>query len=524
MEHFSSFKMNQNFQNHPLIKKKPPRRFNIYIFRSFKICETLSDFRNFRLIYSSNPKALESFCHCFISVLRSDGFLCEMNHIARLIEVFLKRDPESMLTGLLQNNILKHLLFYLNFPKVLSLLISLFNVVCPKPLISEMNSLKLMKHLINTEYFLEISHFILTGILNVKMSQQRIGNETTAQTDLTQLKNDLNVDFYPLFEELTGFSSDIDRIKELVLAKKKQNLFKTTGKKIVSLSKINMLKMTPKNDEIIRVKKKKSVNNSAMFSFDPRASIKNNLEFSKFKLPSITENQSKSDLIPAKSYEQFLIRNDSDLKYLEWGRFDNLYPTSPRLLRENSLDKLSKLPEYSMKELSTKEYECGLAIEIVSFALRTCIESHNNEKIRDLIGISNRNSDLLLVGLFKQKPDFFNNLFKAFLLKSKYVLNDPNTSIIDLGITVNTILRNANKSCFEGFNSTISQISRKNFMFLQKTIMYSYTWSLDGQMTMMRILLIEQLCLIIRNEGNDVFEEMLEGLWDILIRYLLEFK
>ena len=84
--------------------------------------------------------------------------------------------------------------------------------------------------------------------------------------------------------------------------------------------------------------------------------------------------------------------------------------------------------------------------------------------------------------------------------------------------------RNANKSCFEGFNSIISQVSRKNFMFLQKTIMYSYTWSLDGQMTTMRILLIEQLSLIIKNEGNDVFDEMLEGLWDILIRYLLEFK
>ena len=163
-----------------------------------------------------------------------------------------------------------------------------------------------MKHLLNTEYFLEISHFILTGILNVKMSQQRIGNDTTAQTDLTQLKNDLNVDFYPLFEELTGFSSDIDGIKILVLAKKKQNLFKTTGKKIVSLSKINMLKMTPKNDEIIRiVKRKKTVNNSAMFSFDPRASIKNNLEFSKFKLPALAENQLKSDLMPAKAYEHF---------------------------------------------------------------------------------------------------------------------------------------------------------------------------------------------------------------------------
>jgi len=510
-------------------------RFNIYIFRSYKVCETLSDFRNFRLIYSSNPKALENFCQCFSYVLKSEGFLCEMNHVAKLIEVFLKRDPEAMLTSLLQNNILKFLLYYLNFPNVFNLLISLFNVVCPKPLINEIHSLKLMKQLINNEYFIEISNMILNGKWNIKMSATRpLGNESAGnQTDLTQLKNDINIEFYPLFEELSGFISDIDRIKDIALAKKKQNLFKNTSKKIVSVQKMSFFKALSKNDEIQipLIKKKKSVGMIPTFCFDPRASTKSILsEDIRLRLPNIGEksntdqNAEKVELLPAKSYEQFLIRNDKDLKFLEWERFDKIYPSSPRLLRETSLDKISKLPEYSLKELSNKEVDCGLAIEIISSVVRSCLESQNNEKMKDIIGVISRNSDLLFVGLFKQKSDFFNNLFKAFLIKAKVILKEPNTSIIDLGITVNAILRNSQKTWFQGFSSFVSQVSLKHFMFLQKTIMYSYTWALRGQMTIMRILLIEQLYLIIKNEGNVVLDEMLEGLCDTLMKYFLEFK
>ena len=495
----------------------------------------MSDFRNFRFIYSTNPKAIEIFCHGLFLSLRSEGFLCEINHIAHLIEVFLRRDAESMLAGLFQYNILKFLLYYLNFPKVMSLFINILNFMGPRPIINEIQGLKVMKQLINNDFFLEISQAVLTGKWNVKPFFVRSSiNDSNVHADLTQIKNEINLEFYPLFEELSAFSSDIDRLKELVLEKKKHNLFKNTSKKILTLQKMSMIvPFSKKLEESPIIKSKKSL---VLPNFSPTPTnhnrfSQNSIDINlKLKFPHLndkpmTEPQIlKTEQAPLRSYEQYLIRKGSDLHYTDWEKFNTIYPSNTELLRETSLDKISKSPEFTLKEISSKDFECGLLMELISFLIRSTFESHDNEKIKNLIGLPKRNSDLILQGLFKSNTDFFNNLMKAFLIKSKLILKEPYPSSIVIGESVNLILKAHHKPWFELLRPCISQISRKNFMFLQKTIMNSYTWCLAGQITIIRLLLIEQLSLIIKNEGNYVLDETLEGLWDTLIKYFLEFK
>ncbi len=452
-----------------------------------------------------------------------------MNHIAHLIEVFLKRDAETTLTCLFQYNILKLLLVFLNFPKVFNLFITILNVIGTKPLIEEMHSLKLVKMLISTDFFLDISDVILMGKWKIKsFLPKNVSQEINVHFDVSQIKNVVNLDFYPLFEELAGFSNDIDRLKDHIIEKKKQNLFRNTSKKILSVQKMNFLMGGQKFNENALLKHKRSLEKTFLMK---QQSIKSPLLEALNKLPFINEKNNtetpkpKNQIVPSRAFEQFLIRNkDPDLQYLDWEKFSNLYPSSTELLRESSLDKISKKPEFSMKELLVKDFESSLLIELIHFPLKSCLESHNNEKIGNLIGLPKRYSDLLIIGLFNKKPDFFNNLFKAFLLKAKLIMKDSNPSSIRIGETVNLILRECQKQWFEGFQSEISLSCRKHFMFLQKTIMNSYTWPLENQMTMMRILLIEQLNLIIRNEGNFALDESLEGLWDTLIRFFLEYK
>ena len=288
---------------------------------------------------------------------------------------------------------------------------------------------------------------------------------------------------------------------------------------------MNFLLGGPKFKENLLLKQKKiSILNQQLQKIPILEDLKN-------KLPIINEKnnnespQQKNTIVPARAFEQFLIRNkDPDLQYLDWEKFSNLYPSSTGLLRESSLDKISKTPEFSMKELLVKDFESSLLIELIIFPIQSCLESHNNEKIGHLISLPKRYSDILIIGFFNKKPDFFNNLLKAFLLKAKLIMKDSNPSSIRIGETVNVILRECQKQWFEGFQDEISLSSRKHFMFLQKTIMNSFTWPLGNQMTIMRLLLIEQLYLIIRNEGVFVLDESLEGLWDTLIRFFLEYK
>lgn len=445
-----------------------------------------------------------------------------MNHIAAIIEVLMKRDPEAMLAGLIQYNILKSMLHYVNFPKVLGLFTALLNLTGPKPLLNEIYTVKLIKHLIDSDFFIEISEILLNNKWDFKIGMDIMGNDHNNRipTDITQIKKDINIDFYPIFEEFSDFSTDIDRIKDPALSKKKLNLIKSTTNKILSIKKMGLLANCFDNDESPKRRKKavsigKALESGIIEGPRPKLPSINNIGAINEKISNYQEIKHE----PSQSYEQFLIRKDKDLQYLDWERFNTLYPSNSALLRESSLDILSKSPDYSINRLCLLEYEGSFLIEIISFMIRSTIESQNNQKISKLIGLSSRNADIFLSGVLKQR--FFNNLFKSFLLKAKLVIKEPINSNIALGETINLVLKNCSRYKWKGM---VSNTCQKHFMFLQKTIMNSYTWPLGGKFKVIRVLLIEQLALIMDNEGNRVIDEILEGLWDILIKYLLEFK
>lgn len=200
------------------------------------------------------------------AILQREDIICNMNHVAKLTESFILREPDISLNLLFTHNILFSFMLYLNFPLMRNFFLFLIGNLYHHSYLNIKNQTRLWKYLGISNFFIDLANLMLTPFIE-KFNMQKtvesfhpfdlspflIQKEIKKENNNEITKKDENEDqITPLFEEYTGFRTDIDRIKSMI-HQKKTFLITRAAKQAVLCHKIKSLEIekmsTPQNEE-----------------------------------------------------------------------------------------------------------------------------------------------------------------------------------------------------------------------------------------------------------------------------------
>ena len=180
-------------------------------------------------------------------ILQREEKILNMNHTAKLTEYFLKKEQETALYFLISKNILFNFMQYLDFPIIRNLFLFLMGNLYHNSYLSIKNQAKLYKYLSQSSFFIDLAKVMLIPSIkqmNLEKTKEnfhafdmdsfKIQKEIRVETSTNINKINENV---TLFEEYTGFRTDIDRVKEFIHGKK-NFLFKKIVKQMEISNKI----------------------------------------------------------------------------------------------------------------------------------------------------------------------------------------------------------------------------------------------------------------------------------------------
>lgn len=225
---------------------------------------------NFRFISRANNEMIESYCKrknlliiikkfnyfnivSFLANMLQNKFsLCNMNHIAKLTEFFIKIEPDISLNLLMTYHILHSFILYLDFPLIRNFIVSLLGLLPNNSSLNMKNQVRLWNYCLVSDFFLDFTTLMLFPSLerfNIEKSKRSPNIfdislflvKKELQMDLP-LKIDTNDRKIIVFEEYNGFRTDIDRLKGF-LNGPKTYLLNPTMRKIGFSSKIKSMEL-----------------------------------------------------------------------------------------------------------------------------------------------------------------------------------------------------------------------------------------------------------------------------------------
>lgn len=227
-------------------KFEASKLFNILNMRSYKTVSMICDPMNFRFIYRANTEMVDTFCKFFpykhsyfcFPVLYLSSFLqrpegiCNMNHVAKLTEYFLKKEQDISMNLMITYNIAFIFMTYLDFPLMQNFFVFLIGNMYHHSYLNVKNQTRLWKYLAISNFFIDFANLMLYPSIDKfpieKMKDSWHPYDVSPFIVQKELKNELALDhkkdeadqhLVALFEEYTGFRTDIDRVKSLLLSK-----------------------------------------------------------------------------------------------------------------------------------------------------------------------------------------------------------------------------------------------------------------------------------------------------------------
>jgi len=210
-------------------------RYHPYMYRSYRAMQALCDLRNYKYITQVNRQAVENFFHSLFVNLHRPDVLCNFNHVAKVVEYFLKKDPEVCINYIIHYNLPFRFLQFAEFQYVQHFILTLFNCSETPNDIGEEEFKKMIKYAEATNFFQDWANGILLGQRGIPSNKIDVIYKPSGVENLIQLHPDAEIessrdDKSPthqseqinyLVEEAGGFRSDIDLIQNVVRNKKK---------------------------------------------------------------------------------------------------------------------------------------------------------------------------------------------------------------------------------------------------------------------------------------------------------------
>jgi len=178
-----------------------------------------------------------------------------MNHVAKLTEYFLKKEQDISLNMMITYNIAFNFMSYLDFPIMRNFFIFLIGNMYHYGYFNIKNQIRLWKYFSVTGFFIDFANLMLYPSFDqfpLEKTKEKwhpydvtlfmITKDLKSERTFDNKKEDSDDMRVPLFEEYTGFRTDIDRMKSSIHGKKTY-LVARVVKQVNLLSKLKSLEV-----------------------------------------------------------------------------------------------------------------------------------------------------------------------------------------------------------------------------------------------------------------------------------------
>ena len=351
-------------------KRFDDKKITANLVRSYKCMLALTDLRNFRYVISVNKTAIEQYFNLLNHYLRKDEANCNMNHMARLTEFYIRRDPDLCINYILHYNLLYRFIQNIEFPIVQNLVLTIFDCSDNGHGIGAENFKKVLKYSKLTTFFNDLVFVILNGEKELDPKKFEVSYKPVGIESIVHIKEDnvegeqhenydnqtLHYEIPPpkseaLLEEVNGFRIDIDGLKIIFKNRSSQPQSPIISRAASPLNKISKKLMTMypsfvEKHEIDKIEEIQNITSSDDIKKDNKKQVQitKNIPINPITIPSIlvekSINASLTD-IAVKQSDTILDNKLNEISKLNLAINSKLKPLQNKIGQVETLEKSS---------------------------------------------------------------------------------------------------------------------------------------------------------------------------------------